>query len=224
MKTKINYLAIVVFYSIAIALRYVTNKTTVLDNLSSEFLKVILQGIGPAIGAVISFLIFKIKPTPSLKGNYKNLLIPLLLYWIFPIVLILGTEYYSSGTFSFVAVTAILVYGLLEEMGWRGFLQQELKSLPAIANVLIVATLWFIWHLNFNLTTSNILFFGILILASWGIGAVADRTHSLLAVSAFHSLNNFFPEMSQIKMIILILLVSVWILSLIIKKRKQNSL
>ncbi|MDR3272750.1 MAG: CPBP family intramembrane metalloprotease [Flavobacteriaceae bacterium] len=49
---------------------------------------------------------------------------------------------------------------LLEEIGWRGFLQQQLKGLPKIWNILIVGILWFIWHLNFEMTTMNWLLFG----------------------------------------------------------------
>lgn len=224
MKTKINYFAILTFYVIAIALRYLTNKTQLLDGLSNGFLKIILQGIGPAIGAWLAFSIFKIKPVLSLKGNYKTLLSPFLLYWIFPIVLILGVEYATEGTFSFVILSAILIYALLEEIGWRGFLQQELSSLPTLVNILIVAILWFIWHLNFELTISNFMFFGILILGSWGIGLVANKTHSLLAVSAFHSLNNFFSELNTVQIVILILLISTWIISLLIRSRNLKKI
>ncbi|CAM4009362.1 CPBP family intramembrane glutamic endopeptidase [Flavobacterium weaverense] len=224
MKTKINYFAIINFYIIAIGLRYLTNKTNLLENVNSDFIKVILQAAGPAIGAVVAFSIFKIKPKLSLKGNYKNGITPFLLYWIFPITLILAVEYFTKGTFSFTAISAILIYGLLEEIGWRGFLQQELKSLPKIVNVLIVAVLWFIWHLNFELTSGNIIFFGILVLASWGIGKVADSTQSLLAVSAFHSLNNFFPEMNSTKIIILVVLIATWVITLIIRKRRMKAI
>ncbi|KKX50082.1 CPBP family intramembrane glutamic endopeptidase [Sphingobacterium sp. IITKGP-BTPF85] len=150
-------------------------------------------------------------------------MIPFLLYWALPIILILGTEYAIKGTLSFEAITAILIYGLLEEIGWRGFLQQQLKPLPELLNVLIVAVLWFIWHLNFDFTSSNLLFLGILILGSWGIGKVANNTHSLLAVAAFHSLNNFFLEMNTLKIILLISLLSIWIIALVIRKNQQNA-
>ncbi|HCU45549.1 MAG TPA: CPBP family intramembrane metalloprotease, partial [Sphingobacterium sp.] len=190
MKNKVNYLAILTFFIIAIALRYLTNKTDLLSNVPSGFIKIILQGISPTIAAMTVFAVFKIKPILTLKGNYGHILTPFLLYWTLPIVLILGVEYGTKGTISFEAISAILIYGLLEEIGWRGFLQQQLKPLPEILNIFIVAILWFVWHLNFDFTSSNLLFFGILILGSWGIGKVANHTYSLLAVSAFHSLNN----------------------------------
>jgi len=220
MKKKINYFAILTFYIIAILLRYLTNKTELLNIVPNSFLKAILQGIGPAVGAVAAFAIFKRNPVLTLKGNYKKIITPFLLYWLLPIALILGVEYFAKGTLSFAAITAILIYGLLEEIGWRGFLQQELKSLPEFLNILIVAVLWFIWHLNFELTVSNLLFLGILILGSWGIGKVADNTHSLFAVAAFHSLNNFFSGMNTIKISILITLLSIWVIALVIRKKQ----
>lgn len=199
MKNKINYLAIIVFYAIAILCRYLTNKAGILDGIGNEYLKSILTGIGPTLGAVAVFFIFKIKPTMSIKGNYKNLTFPILMYWVFPIILISGVAYFTKGTIPWMIVLSILIYGLLEEIGWRGFLYQQLKELPLFTNILIVATLWFLWHLNFELTSSNLLFYGILILGSWGIGKVTDATNSLIAVSAFHSLNNFFPNLDNTK-------------------------
>lgn len=220
MKTKMNYYAILTFYGIAISLRYLTNKTEVLNGISSEFLKVILQGAGPAVGALVACTVFKIKPILTLKGNFKKAIVPFLLFWMLPIILILSVEYFVKGTLSFQAVTAILMYGLLEEMGWRGFLQQQLKHLPQLLSIVIIATLWFIWHLNFDLTSSNVIFFGILLMGTWGIGKVSDSTQSLLAVSAFHSLNNFFTDVNQTKFLILITLLIVWISALVIKKNR----
>ena len=222
MKTKINVPAILTFYMIAITLRYLTNKTDLLDGVPNNFFKVVLQGISPAIAAMAAFYIFKIRPTLNLKGNYSKTSTPFLLYWALPVVLISGAAYFIKGTIAPITVISILLYGLLEEIGWRGFLQRELKSLPEFLNILLVATLWFIWHLNFDLTSSNLLFFAILILGSWGIGKVADSTHSLLAVSAFHSLNNFFPAMDTIKTILLITLLLIWVISLLIRKRQLN--
>lgn len=218
-----NYLAILIFYTIAIALRYLTNKTQLSDHIPSDFLNIILRGIGPAVGAIAVILIFKKKPVLSLKGNYKNIFIPLFLYWVLPVIFISGIGFITTtGTVSPELITTILIYGLLEEIGWRGFLQQELKPLPPFLNILIVATLWFIWHLNFDLTSSNLLFFGILILGSWGIGKVADSTHSLIAVSAFHSLNNFFPEVDTTKILIIVSLLLIWIISLVVRKKHLN--
>lgn len=222
MKGKINYWAIIVFYLIAVLCRYLTNKIGILDGITNIYLKSILTGVGPMLGAVVVFAIFKIKPKMNLKGNYKNLLTPMTIYWLLPIALISIVTYFQKGTNPWIIILATLIYGLFEEIGWRGFLYQELKKLPLFANILILSTLWFLWHLNFELTSSNLIFYGILILGSWGIGKVGDSTNSLLAVSAFHSLNNFFPSYDSTRIGILIVLLAAWIIGLVLKKRLQK--
>ncbi len=218
---KVNFWAIFVFYLVAILCRYLTNQVGILDGIVNDQLKSILTGIGPALGAVIVFIVFKIKPTMSFKGNYKHLIFPLMLYWLLPIIFISTIIYIKTETIQWLIVFSILIYGLLEEIGWRGFLFQELKKLPLIYNIFIVSTLWFLWHLNFDFTASNLMFYGVLIVGSWGIGKVADSTNSLLAVSAFHSLNNFFPELDSTKGLILVVLISVWIIGLIIRRKQK---
>lgn len=158
----------------------------------------------------------------NFKGNFKKLIYPIIIYWVLPIILISSITYFTKGTIPWLIILSILLYGLLEEIGWRGFLYQHLKTLPLFTNILIVATLWFLWHLNFDLTASNLLFYGILILGSWGIGKVADSTNSLIAVSAFHSLNNFFSELDSTKILILVSLLTIWIIGLVIRKRMHK--
>lgn len=221
MKSRINYWALITFYTIAVLCRYITNKTGIMDGVSNEYLNALLRGIGPALGAIVVFVVFKIKPALSLKGNYKNVLIPALIYFILPIFLITVVEYFAKGTFIAIkAAFIILIYGMLEEYGWRGFLHKELKPLPPIVNIIIVSVLWFLWHLNFEISTGNLIFFGILLLGSWGIGKVADITGSLFAASAFHSLNNFFSDFTTARIMVLSVLFIVWLLFVIVKKRQ----
>lgn len=203
--------AIVVFYAIAVLLRYLTNETGVLAQLDNAFLKTVVQGIGPAAGAWIACALFGIRMEMSLQGNFRNLLLPLSLYWLFPTLLLGGIAYYIHGTAPLIPIFAILTYALFEEIGWRGFLQQMLRPLPKVAGILLIAILWFVWHLDFELTAQNLIFFGILILGSWGIGVVADKTRSLLCVAAFHSLNNLFGTWGARELLITGVLLCVWI-------------
>lgn len=223
MKNQINYWAILVFFIIAILCRYLTNVSGILDLMEDSYFKVILTGIGPTIGVSVVFLTFKIRPIMSLKGNYTSLKFPILIYWAVPIALISLVAYFRNGVIPWLSVLIVLIYGLVEEIGWRGFLYQQLKVFPLLANIMIVSSLWFIWHLNFDLSISNLVFYGILILGSWGIGKVADLTNSLIAVSAFHSLNNFFTSMDSVKIIILLIMITVWISGLILRKRIQKT-
>jgi len=217
-----SIVAIVVFYVVAILLRFLTNKTQLLSGLDSGFIKTILQGAGPAIGALFVFILFKVPVVMTLKGNFRNILIPFSIYWLLPIAVITSASYLTKGTFPILLIMSILIYGLLEEIGWRGFLQQQLKPLPRFLGILVLTVMWFVWHLNFDLSTSNLIFFMILLFGTWGIGLVADRTNSLLAVSAFHSLNNFFSDMNSLKLIILIVLMTTWVLSIVFRARLER--
>lgn len=219
MKAKINYLAILIFYIIAITCRYLSNKTDLFAGVENEYFKIVIGAVGPAIGAIVVFYLFKIKPVLTFKGNYRKIYFPFILFWSLPIIVITATAYFIKGTLPFDLVFFILVYGLLEELGWRGFLHQQLKSLPQVLSILIMSVLWFSWHLNFEMSSSNLIFFGIIIFGSWGLGKVADKTYSLLAVAAFHSLNNFFADLDLTKTITIISFVIIWIIG--IKFRKQ---
>lgn len=212
-------LAVSVFYVIGISLRYLTNKTQILSGIDNTFLKVILQAIGPTIGALVAFSLFQIKRTMTLKGDFKNFFVPLAIYWLLPVILIETTAYFSTSTSPRIAVITILVYGLFEEIGWRGFLQQALVSLPKFIRITLLTVLWFVWHLNFEMSMSNLTFFLILFAGSWALGFIAEKTNSLLAVSAIHSLNNFFSDSNVYKISVLSFLLLIWILSIVYRNK-----
>lgn len=212
MKERKGLVSIIVFYTIAVLFRFLAVKTHLFDFSDNEFIKILLRGIGPAIGALVSLRWFNIPFRLSLKGNYRNLFLPLLVFWILPVALIGTVSYLQQGQFPFVLLLTVLVYGLLEEVGWRGFLQEQLKDLPKSQSIIIIAVLWFIWHLNLEFTASNMIFLGILFLGTWGIGKVYSKTYSLLAVAGFHSLNNFFRQsLHQTELILILVLLVIWI-------------
>jgi membrane protease YdiL (CAAX protease family) len=190
-KDRIKIGAIIIFYVIAITIRYITNKTALLDYIPTNFFTVIIQGTGPAIAALIVFLAFRIKPTQTLQGNYQNKIVPVLIFWGLPFIAVGMLTWIYKGVFSTITFS-IIIYGLLEEIGWRGFLQPALSPLPKFSNIFLVTVLWFTWHLNFEISISNLSFFLVLLFGSWGLHAVANSTHSLIALSAFHSIYDIY--------------------------------
>ena len=180
--------AIATFYIIAILVRLIS--LLVVDKCPSIETSYALQvcaalatGLGPAIGALVAMLIFKRKTEYTILGksawkSIATIVIPCIVFGI-----IGGCD---------LGVTCLLAftYGLLEEFGWRGFLQYELRKLPVWQYVLIITAMWFLWHLD--LTQRSVLpFFLLLLFASWGIGKVVSETHSLLLCAAFHGIVNF---------------------------------
>ena len=180
--------AIATFYIIALLVRlvslFVVNKFPSIEtNYALQVSAALATGIGPAVGALAAMLIFKRKTEYTLLGksvwkSIATIFVPCIVFGI------IGG--WDLGVTCLLAFT----YGLLEEYGWRGFLQNELKGLPVWEYVLIITVMWFLWHLDLN--SRNIMFFFFLLLfASWGIGKVATDTHSLLFCAAFHGIVNF---------------------------------
>lgn len=181
---SINYCAIAVFYVIAIALRLIVlllgNK---FPDLSQNIIFGLATGVGPLVGAIAAMLIFKRKSEYTLFGksvwrSVATVFVPCLVFGI-----IGGLE---VGYLCLMA----FVYGLFEEVGWRGFLQNELKEIPFWQSCLIITLMWLLWHCD--LDTRNLLFFVPLLLgASFGIGKIVTDTHSILFCAAFHGIINF---------------------------------
>ena len=184
----IHFGAIATFYIITLLVRLITilvfNKFLSIEtNYALQVSASLATGLGPAIGALVAMLIFKRRTEYTLIGksawkSIATIVIPCIVFGI-----IGGWDLGVTCLFAFA-------YGLLEEYGWRGFLQYELRELPVWQYVLIITMMWFLWHLDLS-QRSILSFFLLLLFASWGIGKVATDTHSLLFCAAFHGIVNF---------------------------------
>ena len=183
--------SIAIFYLIAISLRYYIAiiKPDFLSDLSI-YLQILALGIGPLIGGLI---VVKFLNRPNFLslfslGFWKTIAIIAIPVILFSLVGILktGIPYFTAPK---IAAT-ILLYALFEEFGWRGYLQSELSDLKKIYKYLIITVLWFVWHLNFELSINNLLFFLLLFAGSYGIGLMANKSKSLVVAALFHSLSN----------------------------------
>ena len=156
--------AIATFYIIALLVRLISmlvvNKFPSIEtSYALQVSAALATGLGPAIGALVAMLLFKRKTEYTLAGksarkSIATIVIPCIVFGI-----IGGWNLGLTCLFAFV-------YGLLEEYGWRGFLQYELKKLPMWQYVLIITMMWFLWHLDLN-------------------------QRSLLFCAAFHGIVNF---------------------------------
>ncbi len=101
----------------------------------------------------------------------------------------------NSHLFGFIAGFGTLVYCIMEEYGWRGYLEEEFKDIKILYRVLLIGFIWYFWHLSFLTKTTlnqNLFFLTTLILGSWGIGKIAELTKSILASACFHFIVNIF--------------------------------
>ena len=88
-----------------------------------------------------------------------------------------------------LAAGTTLLYCLMEELGWRGYLQTELSALANGSKYALIGTAWYLWHLSFLTGASwqaNLLFWGAMIGGSWGIGQVMRSTQSIMVCACFH--------------------------------------
>ena len=169
--------AIATFYIIALLVRLISllvvNKFPSIEtSYALQVSAALATGLGPAIGALVAMLLFKRKTEYTLAGksawkSIATIVIPCIVFGI-----IGGWDLGMTCLFAFA-------YGLLEEYGWRGFLQYELRELPVWQYVLIITMMCILS------------FFLLLLFASWGIGKVVSDTHSLLFCAAFHGIVNF---------------------------------
>jgi uncharacterized protein len=117
------------------------------------FLNLLLEGSGVIIGVlfIIPFLKKEQKTEISLFGTSKSksllmAVIPIILLTVIGVTNDFEMEYHIYGL---VAGFGTFIYCVMEEYGWRGYLQEELKSLKPWKRYLLIGLLWFLWHLSF---------------------------------------------------------------------------
>jgi membrane protease YdiL (CAAX protease family) len=154
---------------------------------------VFLEGSGVLIGALIILPVLKKqrKTEMSLFGTSKSksLLMAIIPILILGIIGVNNQHELDAHLYGFIAAISTLIYCIMEEYGWRGYLQEELKSLKPWLKYLFIGFIWYLWHLTFLTKATigdNLFFLAMMIFGSWGIGQVAESTKSIVASACFH--------------------------------------
>ena len=237
-------LRISIFYLIGIAISNVFRFDLLNLNDSMENLSVLalilmspLEAIGLFIGAFISIYLLKKHRRlnysifgTSVKWSLIMLIIPVILLGVLGVNNANGINVHYYGIIGGIGT---LIYCFCEEIGWRGYLQDELRSMKEWKRVLLIGFLWYFWHLPFITNQNfmdNLQFLGWMIFGSWGLGKVIDSTKSIISVACFHFIINIMMFNTLMKngisgsskLIILAISVSLWLLILILwgKERK----
>ncbi len=183
--------AIGIYFLIATSLRYlfVVSPPALFNPIVNTLVYKVLTGVGPLVGALFVLHFIKRKSCYSTFGcstlkSCSSASIPAAAFLLFD--LFTGNQSLSNT----LIVITCLIYAYCEEFGWRGYLQSELLGLSELARCAIITTLWFLWHLNFAFSISNLLFLLLLFFGSWGIGRIAIRTNSIIACACFHAIIN----------------------------------
>jgi len=164
----------------------------------------LLSGLGPLLGALAIWAAFRPERRMSLGGTFPAMgwamvAVPAAVMAAIGIPNRFGIEPHLFGLHIGVWVA---IYALFEETGWRGYLQDELRHWHKLAKYAFIGLLWYAWHFSYlggyglGTEISNLL---MIVLASIGIGFVADRTHSILAAAAFHVIGDVMGLMHEFK-------------------------
>ncbi|MDC1107172.1 CPBP family intramembrane metalloprotease [Prolixibacteraceae bacterium] len=242
--TRKGFLRISIFYLIGITLSNVFRFDLFNINESGEKLSAIellltspLGAIGLLIGSLISMHLLrkerKLKYSlfgTSWKWSLIMLVIPIILLVIFGVQNENGINVHYYGLIGGIGT---LIYCFCEEIGWRGYLQDELQSVKEWKRVILIGLLWYLWHLSFISNQNfidNIQFLGWIIFGSWGLGKVIDSTKSIIASTCFHMIINIMMFNGQLtkgienpsKQYILGISVALWIVIIVIWGKQEK--
>lgn len=158
---------------------------------------VVVLGLVPAVGLAIagSVMRTRLPQAPySLLGNSQWMSVVAIFMPVLGLAIV-GVENpfgMQAHLFGFVVGLNLVVYALLEELGWRGYLQAEFaQDKSPWIGWLLIGTAWWLWHWFF-LRDGNPRWglLPALIGASAGLGQVVALTRSVLMAAAFHTLGN----------------------------------
>ena len=164
--------------------------------------KRLIGAFGIFLGALVAERIFGTTRRITLVGTSRSrswlmILFPVLLFTIIGVSTDTGVE---PHLFGLVIGLQAALWVVLEEYGWRGYLQNELGYLRPWPRYLIIGVLWYVWHLWFlqldlagnplNFLANVAVGFSIILGSSWGLGVVAEGTRSILVSACFHMLGS----------------------------------
>jgi uncharacterized protein len=196
----------------------------------------ILEGSGVLISGLLGLYLLnkqrKVEISFFGTSQMKGLLMASIPVIILIVVGVENKHETDSHLYGGLAGLSTLIYCIMEEYAWRGYLQEEFKALQPIKKYALIGFIWYFWHLSFLTKASlvdNLFFLSMLIFGSWGIGKIADLTKSILAAGCFHLIVNIFmynPFFSNginntKKIIILSVSILLWVI-LLIKWDKDN--
>lgn len=96
------------------------------------------------------------------------------------------TTYRYSFALSFAAIN--LVYATMEEIGWRGYVQDALRPLAETYRFVLIGILWWAWHFRFSTAFDFTLFPLICIGGSFLIGKFVEESKSYFTAGGLHCL------------------------------------
>jgi len=171
----------------------------------------LLTGAGPVLASVLCWAIFGTnKKRATLLGSWPKGALAAFFTPILALTIVGYESSFSINTHLFGAFVGFLVviYGVCEEMGWRGYINDQLRPANRLVRILMTTLVWWTWHLWFvqgNISDGtlhvymdlrNIAITLILLAAASALFVTTiDESHSILEVGAFHALGSILFTM-----------------------------
>jgi len=196
---QVNWLKIAAFYGIILVGTYFARK---LPNAFSFAMAQITDvsfpfnynhGLVTLAVAIIFYAFDRRKQEITLLGDnkMKSLLFPAVLFICYSVYGINNNQGIDKHLWAFLFCGLALVYNIMEEYAWRGYLIESQGKINYVFKSLISGVLWAIWHLlifeNFDQYGGFWIFLVFCIIFSFILTFAVMRTKSILAAAAIHA-------------------------------------
>ncbi len=196
---KVNWLRIVLFYGIILVGTYFARKLPNVLNLiltritDIPFTFNYNHGIVTLVTALLFYKFSGVKQEITLLGNHKikSLLFPFILLLCYAGFGISNGNGIDKHIWALVFCSFALVYNLMEEYAWRGYLIESLGNTHYVLKSLISGIVWAIWHLlifnNFDQYGGFWIFLAFCIVFAFILTFAVMRTQSILVAATIHA-------------------------------------
>lgn len=184
-------------------------------------LLMIVGGIMPLLIAIIWIHLRKRSVVGFLKSSFNfrslkriHVVYLVILLMITTLLPVLTTNFVNSTSIWFSTNLSIflpigLIFGALEEPGWRGYMQKNMdKKVPPFIGALVVGFFWMLWHIplffvkntyqyHLGLFTTDFWLFNISLVVTAPVYAYLFKisNRNVLVVVMFHGLSNLLREL-----------------------------
>lgn len=146
--------------------------------------------------ALVAWLFYRksnFKQQVTLLGDHKrkSLLFPVILLSVYTITGISNNNGIDRHCWALLFCCLALIYNLMEEYAWRGYLAESLGKLPYVIRSLVGGIFWAVWHLvvfkDFDQYGGFGMFLLFCIIFSFILTFAVQRTKSILVAATIHA-------------------------------------
>jgi len=219
---KVNWLRILLFYGIILVGTYFARKLpNVLNLLLTRITDIPFtfnynHGIVTLVTALLFYKFSGVKQEITLLGNQqiKSLLFPFILLLCYTGFGITNDNGINNHLWGLLICSFALIYNLMEEYAWRGYLIESLGATHYVLKSLISGIVWAIWHLlifnNFDQYGGFWIFLAFCIVFAFILTFAVKRTQSILVAATIHAFIIQTNMAAIICFVVFILLLLTW--------------